>query len=69
MIKITEEQINKLAPYIPNINELITAETDDDLLLILDDLILSEYDEEQDFLSKKGIELQHLFDEIYAQND
>ena len=45
MIKITEEQINKLAQYIPNINELITAETDDDLLLILDDLILSEYDE------------------------
>ncbi len=69
MIKITKEQINILSPLIPNVDELINQDTDEALLEELNWLIIDELDETQNFLSAKGIQLQKIWDEIFAAND
>lgn len=69
MIKITKEQINILSPLISNIDELINQDTDEALLEELNWLIIDELDETQNFLSAKGIQLQKIWDEIFAANE
>lgn len=69
MFAITKEQIEKLRPLIENLDELLTRETDEDLLLALDDLIIEELDDDQQNLSQKGVKLQKLWDDIFRAND
>ena len=69
MFVITNEQIEELRPLIENLDELLERETDEDLLLAIDDLIVEELDEDQENLSAKGIKLQKLWDEIFHAND
>ena len=69
MFAITKEQIEKLRPLIENLDELLARETDEDLLLALDDLIIEELDDDQQNLSQKGVKLQKLWDDIFRAND
>ena len=69
MIKITEKQRLELAPLIPRLDELLAEPTDEALLLALDDLIIDELDDSQNYLSEDGIKLQKLYDEIFESND
>ncbi len=69
MIKISAEQLEYLSPLIPNINELIDKDTDEDILLAIDDLIVGEFDEEQNWLSSQGLQLQKIYDEIFKANE
>lgn len=69
MFAITKEQIEKLRPLIENLDELLARETDEDLLLALDDLIIEELDDDQQNLSQKGVKLQKLWDDIFHAND
>lgn len=69
MFAITKEQIEKLRPLIENLDELLARETDEDLLLALDDLVIEELDDDQQNLSQKGVKLQKLWDDIFRAND
>ena len=69
MIKITETQRLELAPLIPRLDELLAEPTDEALLLAIDDLIIDELDDSQNYLSEDGIKLQKLYDEIFESND
>ena len=44
-------------------------DSDEELLLALDDLIIDELDDDQNNLSAKGIQLQKLYDDIFYAND
>lgn len=68
MVKITEKQIEVLRPLLPNLQELMEKPTDEELLLAIDDLIIDELDDAQQNLSAKGIQLQNLYDAIFAAN-
>lgn len=68
MVKITEKQIEVLRPLLPNLQELMEKPTDEELLLAIDDLIIDELDDAQQNLSAKGIQLQKLYDAIFAAN-
>lgn len=68
MIKITDEQRKRLEPLIPNIEQLINSEDDEELLLAVDELIIDEYDDLQENLSPKGIILQKIYDDILETN-
>ena len=48
MVIITEEQRRELAPLIDNLQSLIEQETDEELLLAIDDLIIDEMDDDQE---------------------
>ena len=69
MLIITEEQKKELEKVIPNLQVFIEQDTDEDLLQVLDELILDEYDDDQNNLSLKGIQLQKIYDEIYMANE
>lgn len=69
MIKITEKQRLELVPLIPRLDELLAEPTDEALLLAIDDLIIDELDDSQNYLSEDGIKLQKLYDEIFESND
>ena len=69
MIKITEKQRLELAPLIPRLDELLAEPTDEALLLAIDDLIIDELDDSQNYLSEDGIKLHKLYDEIFESND
>ena len=58
-----------MRPLIENLDELLARETDEDLLLALDDLIIEELDDDQQNLSQKGVKLQKLWDDIFRAND
>ena len=62
MVKITDEQRKILEPLIDNLQSLIDMDSDEELLLALDDLIIDELDDDQNNLSAKGIQLQKLYD-------
>ena len=57
MVKITDEQRKILEPLIDNLQSLIDMDSDEDLLLAIDDLIIDELDDDQNNLSAKGIQL------------
>ena len=69
MVKITDEQRKILEPLIDNLQSLIDMDSDEELLLALDDLIIDELDDDQNSLSAKGIQLQKLYDDIFYAND
>ncbi len=69
MVKITDEQRKILEPLIDNLQSLIDMDSDEDLLLAIDDLIIDELDDDQNNLSAKGIQLQKLYDDIFYAND
>ncbi len=69
MVKITDEQRKILEPLIDNLQSLIDMDSDEELLLALDDLIIDELDDDQNNLSAKGIQLQKLYDDIFYAND
>lgn len=64
--KITDEQIEKLRPYLPDIDELIKDYSQFETRL--DDAIIDELDENYDD-TEISIMLQRIYDEIYKQND
>lgn len=64
--KITDEQIEKLRPYLPDIDELIKDYSQFETRL--DDAIIDELDENYDD-TEVSIMLQRIYDEIYKQND
>ena len=69
MVKITDEQRKILEPLIDNLQSLIDMDSDEELLLALDDLIIDVLDDDQNNLSAKGIQLQKLYDDIFYAND
>ena len=69
MINIRKDQLEILTPLIPNIEQLLKREDDEDLLLAIDDLIISELEDNQNHLSEQGVLLQKIYDEIYEMND
>jgi hypothetical protein len=69
VVKITDEQRKILEPLIDNLQSLIDMDSDEELLLALDDLIIDELDDDQNNLSAKGIQLQKLYDDIFYAND
>lgn len=64
--KITQEQKEKLKPFLPNIDELLQG-TLRDFLRELDDAIIGELGGNYDD-TDTSIMLQKIFDEIYDQN-
>lgn len=64
--KITQEQIEKIKPFLPNIDELLQGSLRD-FLRELDDAIIGELGENYDD-TETSIMLQKIFDEIYDQN-
>ena len=62
---ITAEQKKFLAEYITNLDEVISSDDVNDLLLEIDDVIIRTFDAKGN-PSKEGIELQKIYDEIYA---
>ena len=64
--RITKEQIEKLRPYLPNIDELVLDY--EEFQTKLDDAIIDELDENYDD-TEVSIMLQRIYDEIYKQND
>lgn len=69
MKPLTKEQKEYLTPLIPEVDTLAQKESDEELLQTIDELILNEYDQEQESLSLKGIKLQSIYDEIFEMND
>ncbi len=64
--RITKEQIEKLRPYLPNIDELVLDY--EEFQTKLDDAIIDELDENYND-TDTSIMLQKIYDEIYDQND
>ena len=64
--KITQEQIEKIKPFLPNIDELLQGSLRD-FLRELDDAIIGELGENYDD-TETSMMLQKIFDEIYNQN-
>ena len=64
--KITQDQKEKLKPFLPNIDELLQGSLRD-FLRALDDAIIGELGEDYDD-TETSIMLQKIFDEIYDQN-
>ena len=54
---------------IPRLDDLLAEPTDEALLLAIDDLIIDELDDSQNYLSEDGIKLQKLYDEIFESHD
>lgn len=69
MIKITEQQKAVLSPFIPKLHEYIVQDDVDALLADLDFAIIDQLDEKQDHLSRMGVRLQHIYDELLEQNE
>lgn len=65
--KITQEQKEKLKPFLPNIDELLQGPLRN-FLRELDDAIIGELGENYDD-TDTSVMLQKIFDEIYDQND
>ena len=64
--RITKDQIEKLRPYLPNIDELVLDY--EEFQTKLDDAIIDELDENYND-TETSIMLQKIYDEIYDQND
>ncbi|MDQ0508029.1 Uncharacterised protein [Aedoeadaptatus ivorii] len=67
MINITELQKNELSKDINNLEELLNNGDLDKLLLAIDELFLSNLDE-NDEPTEKAMKYQRLYDQIYNQN-
>ena len=65
---IKNEQIEKLKPYIENIDELIQNDDVQEVLDAIDDVIIDNILANNDEPDEEGIELQKIYDQIYNQN-
>lgn len=66
-MKVTDRQKAMLKVYISNLDELLAQDDINELLMAIDDEIIGTFDE-NDYPSKEGIALQHIYDEIYLAN-
>jgi hypothetical protein len=69
MIKITEDERKILEPLIPDLNELISADSRIDFLLALDNLIIDNLTEDQNLLTPFGLTLQRMYDDIFYRDE
>ena len=67
-MNIKNEQIEKLKPYIVNIEELIKNDDVQDVLDAIDDIIVDNILGNNDEPDEEGIKLQKIYDQIYNQN-
>lgn len=67
MIVCTEE-IEKLKPYIDNIEELVKLDDVQLLLNVIDDVIIENMLSNNDEPDEEGIKLQKIYDEISYRN-
>jgi hypothetical protein len=68
LIKITEEQLKKIRPYMPNVDNMLNFSLHD-FLSNLDDAIFDQLDKKNDYEdTETSIMLQNVYDEIYDQN-
>lgn len=65
---IKEEQIEKLKPYIKNIEMLADKDSIQEVLDALNDVIVDNIIANNDEPDNEGIELQKIYDEIFNQN-
>ena len=68
MLNITEKQRSVLTPLIPEFEVLVEKDELSNLLEEIDDLILDEFSDDFEKLSKKGTELQIIYDQIFCAN-
>ena len=64
---ITENQKNYLSKFIKNLDEVLSSNDIEDLLLAIDDAIVDTFDADGN-PSSAGIELQNIYDDIYNNN-
>ena len=62
---IKEEQISLLEKYVENLNDVLSSDDVNDLLLAIDDAIIDTFDADSN-PSSIGIELQNIYDDIYS---
>ncbi len=67
MVNITKEQKEYLSKYIDNLDDLISKEDEDELLLAIDDEFLNHLDK-FDEPTKIGLKLERIRDQLYNQN-
>lgn len=65
---IKEEQIEKLKPYIKNIEMLADKDSVQEVLDALNDVIVDNIIANNDEPDNEGIKLQKIYDEIFNQN-
>ncbi len=67
-MNITNEQIEKMKPYIKNIEEIVKNGDVQELLDAIDDIIVDNILGNNDEPDEEGIKLQKIYDQIYNQN-
>lgn len=67
-MNIKAGQIDKLKPYISNIEDLIESDDIQSVLDVIDDVIVDNILDNNDEPDEEGIMLQKLYDEIFYQN-
>lgn len=66
MTSITKEQRSILEKYINNLDELLSLEDDEELLLAIDDAIVGTLDPDNYYFpNEDGIRMQRIYDEIF----
>lgn len=68
MIKITENQKEKLKPYLNNLDEFIKNDDIQTFLDRIDDIIVDNILGNNDEPDEEGIALQSVYDQIFNQN-
>ena len=66
-MKVTAEQKKFLEKYIKNLDEVLSSDDINDLLLEIDDAIVDTFDANGK-PSEDGIKLQDIYDDLYANN-
>lgn len=64
---VTAEQEKILKKYIKNLDEVLSSDDINDLLLEIDDAIVDTFDANGN-PSEDGIKLQNIYDDLYANN-
>ncbi|MBE6594522.1 MAG: hypothetical protein E7644_01850 [Ruminococcaceae bacterium] len=65
---ITDEQISILKKYIPNVDELVARDDLYELEINLDQAIIDHGMDDKYRLTREGVMLQKLYDDIYYAN-
>ncbi len=66
---ITEEQVNALEKYIPNIRELVNSDDVNTVLCAIDEVTVDNILVNGDKLDDEGAKIQLIYDQIFNQND
>lgn len=68
MISITKEQRSLLEKYINNLDELLSMDDDEELLLAIDDAIIDTLDPNNHYFpNKDGIKMEKIYDQLWIQ--